>query len=212
MIYKNYYQKYLDYKNITYNQYLKSSHWIKTKEKFRKSIHFNNCCWVCGNKKKLNLHHTTYRRIGREWMNDLIELCSDCHSELHTKVKILGWKLSWAHVELLNTKDKKQTLSVASKDEIEKAERRGKLTTDWKWEKKKKPKKLTRKEKKEAKKKHKRKTCVVCGTKNVPYKKINNYCWNHLPKENRCWAKRQLDRKSCRNPSIPNSNKCLTHT
>ena len=79
----NYLKTYLGKNNITYNKYLKSPHWYSLKIRFRKSSYCKNQCWICGSKQNINIHHKTYRRIGKEWVSDLIELCRTCHKEVH---------------------------------------------------------------------------------------------------------------------------------
>lgn len=65
-----------------YSKYLKSEHWIETREK-RIEID-NHRCYVCGKKSNLNVHHIQYRNLGHEDINnDLVTLCKQCHLMLH---------------------------------------------------------------------------------------------------------------------------------
>ena len=83
----------------SYQDYLRSEHWQNVKRRYWRSK-FKKCCYVCGKKGFLQLHHKTYKRIGKENLWDLILLCSNCHKELHEwykkpKNKKLGlWKLA----------------------------------------------------------------------------------------------------------------------
>lgn len=76
-----------------YQEYLNSEHWRLLRDRFFKSKYFRSkticggiegkciCCKVPG--KSLELHHLTYRRLGRERIWDLIPLCRDCHQRTH---------------------------------------------------------------------------------------------------------------------------------
>ena len=180
MKFKNNYQKYLEREKITYKQYLESSHWQKKKEEFKNSKYYKGYCWVCGDKKNLHLHHKTYEKIGREMLCDFLELCPDCHNQLHLGIKNYGWPLLRAHEFLLEKKEEEQILP-PTEDEVEAAERRGKLSSNWKW---KRPKKLTPRQKKkqrviEKREARKRRKCVVCGRWTGKYNKtegLGKYC------------------------------------
>ena len=41
-------------------------------------------CRKCG-KPGYIVHHKTYKRVGHEWMRDLITLCPACHKGVHEK-------------------------------------------------------------------------------------------------------------------------------
>lgn len=70
----------------TYNDYLQSDQWRKTREK-RLQID-GRVCAVCGSGKDLNVHHISYRNIGNEDIeNELITLCHPCHAMLH-RIKV----------------------------------------------------------------------------------------------------------------------------
>jgi hypothetical protein len=40
-------------------------------------------CQRCGARGPLDVHHLTYRRLGRERPGDLVAVCERCHSALH---------------------------------------------------------------------------------------------------------------------------------
>lgn len=63
---------------MNYKEYLKSDHWIKTKRLLKK-----NNCQICGFSKLLDLHHITYKNVGREQEKDLLTLCRFCHYTSH---------------------------------------------------------------------------------------------------------------------------------
>ncbi len=75
--------KYLQENNISYREYLQSEHWQELKARFRQSKLCKHRCYVCGGAEHINIHHKSYKRIGRERLNDLIELCQDCHYLTH---------------------------------------------------------------------------------------------------------------------------------
>jgi hypothetical protein len=59
---------------------LKSEHWLDIKRRYRASG-LPQACW-CG-ETKVDLHHVTYKRIGRENLTDLRPLCRKHHDEIH---------------------------------------------------------------------------------------------------------------------------------
>lgn len=67
-----------------YYEYLASEHWIRFREKiFAKR---GPQCEECGTVKgRLDLHHLTYERRGRELPQDVKILCSACHENQHAK-------------------------------------------------------------------------------------------------------------------------------
>jgi len=82
--------------NEEYQRYLQSPEWqdkrlqVLQRDKYR--------CVDCGARKRLEVHHTSYARIFKEDLDDLITLCRACHEEEHTtkpivvKVKVLPYK------------------------------------------------------------------------------------------------------------------------
>jgi uncharacterized C2H2 Zn-finger protein len=76
--------------NATYEEYLKSERWRHLRlAKLRTGEWdgYGNCkCPRCGLyvwQSKMHVHHTTYARIFREQLSDLILLCEGCHSVEH---------------------------------------------------------------------------------------------------------------------------------
>lgn len=76
----------LGYKS--YRAYLGSNHWKALRKRYRASSEPQEC--ICGerDRKKLQLHHKTYDRIGEEALSDLTPLCVPCHKMIHT----LDWR------------------------------------------------------------------------------------------------------------------------
>jgi len=83
----------------TYNEYLKSKHWLKKKIKYfqsykKRTKNKKKQCECCGKKSTVQLHHKTYDRIGKEKLTDLMYACKKCHEEIHEVVKFRvnkGW-------------------------------------------------------------------------------------------------------------------------
>ena len=72
----------------TYGEFLQSEYWKKTRLKAMKRDNFK--CTVCGSAGKLEVHHTTYKHCGLEYlhMNDLLTLCISCHTMAHKYMDI----------------------------------------------------------------------------------------------------------------------------
>lgn len=70
--------------NPKYIEYLKSEKWKK--KRFMAFTHYGKKCDKCGATKRLDVHHLTYARFGKELLSDLQILCRTCHDEVH-KIK-----------------------------------------------------------------------------------------------------------------------------
>lgn len=64
----------------TYAAYLRSPAWRDVRDRYKTSDLPQVC--MCGS-EQWQLHHTTYERVGRELLDDLIPLCVDCHAAAH---------------------------------------------------------------------------------------------------------------------------------
>jgi hypothetical protein len=64
-----------------YGEYLKTEIWRK-RAGFARS-RAGDRCWTCNIEDTLEIHHRTYERVGRESPDDLIALCSPCHTAVH---------------------------------------------------------------------------------------------------------------------------------
>ena len=64
-----------------YERYLRSSHWARVRSDAFEF--YGRECSSCGSTKRLDVHHKTYERKGKERISDLQILCHTCHSELH---------------------------------------------------------------------------------------------------------------------------------
>ena len=72
-------------RHISYKSYLNSSHWKEKRKEFKKC--YIRACVICGTNENIELHHITYKNIGKERLSDLCFLCRDCHESVHNKTK-----------------------------------------------------------------------------------------------------------------------------
>ena len=70
---------------MQYLEYINSIEWKELSSDIKRSRHYR--CEACGSIKRLQCHHVTYNRLGREKRSDLFVLCRDCHSKYHAKYK-----------------------------------------------------------------------------------------------------------------------------
>lgn len=74
---------------MKYKEFIKSKYWSEYKKVARQI--FNNECWFCGSKEKLNLHHTKYfkttlgksNKIPKNNFRWLLLICENCHKKIH---------------------------------------------------------------------------------------------------------------------------------
>jgi len=78
-----------------YKDYQSSSHWKQLRAKIKPKR-----CYACGKQKRLQLHHMTYERLGKELNADLCFLCDRCHKAVHHAYMDLFAKKPW-NVNLL---------------------------------------------------------------------------------------------------------------
>jgi len=74
-------QKADDLQNMTYSDYLQSQEWQETRSGALKRANYR--CQLCNRSGRLNVHHRTYERRGREYASDLTVLCEECHAKHH---------------------------------------------------------------------------------------------------------------------------------
>ena len=65
----------------TYQEYLKSDHWKDIKSRWVVSGRLCECA-VCA-EKKYELHHKSYKRLGKETLGSLMPLCRTHHKLVH---------------------------------------------------------------------------------------------------------------------------------
>lgn len=66
-----------------YKAYIKSPAWFA----FRKAIVElrGYKCQLCQSIKDIDLHHMTYKRLGKEDLRDVLLVCRTCHTFIHTE-------------------------------------------------------------------------------------------------------------------------------
>ena len=71
-------------KNMPYADYLKTSHWNRTRKKALQRSGYK--CQLCSQKGRMSVHHNNYSNRGEEKDNDLVVLCDHCHAKFHDKL------------------------------------------------------------------------------------------------------------------------------
>ena len=67
----------------SYAEYLGSPHWQAVRNQYRASK-LPQTCVVCHD-QNVDLHHRTYKRLGRERLTDLVTLCRSHHEAIHDR-------------------------------------------------------------------------------------------------------------------------------
>lgn len=73
-------------KGMPYKDYLKTDAWAYTRK--RAIARAQGRCQVCNGDSRLNVHHRTYKNLGRERRADVIVLCRECHALFHRERRI----------------------------------------------------------------------------------------------------------------------------
>lgn len=68
-------------KVVDYDDYLDSEEWAKKRTYLLKKVGYK--CQNCSSRRNLQVHHLTYKRVGRERTTDLQVLCRNCHEIEH---------------------------------------------------------------------------------------------------------------------------------
>ncbi len=83
---------------VAYHDYMTGLAWARRRRAWRAgwlAAHDNEpVCQICAEPWTLtrgDLHHRSYRRLGRETDRDLIPLCRRCHSALHVLLETPQW-------------------------------------------------------------------------------------------------------------------------
>ncbi len=77
-----------------YTKYIQSEVWRRKRRKYFTSKMYKTyptgkkagkfVCYCCGSEERLDLHHRTYKRLGKERIAvDLVPVCKGCHSNIH---------------------------------------------------------------------------------------------------------------------------------
>lgn len=65
-----------------YQEYIHSDAWQRRRKRAIKRA--GGKCQRCGSEQRLEVHHLTYARLGKEPPADLMVLCHACHQAEHT--------------------------------------------------------------------------------------------------------------------------------
>jgi hypothetical protein len=68
-------------KEMPYDEYLQTDEWKRLADYTKTK--YGAACALDSSHPAEHAHHRTYERRGREWGNDLIPLCADCHAKFH---------------------------------------------------------------------------------------------------------------------------------
>ena len=87
----------------SYNDYLRSPAWRDVKRRYREA--YPMIC-MCGS-TKVEIHHKTYDRVGKEDLDDLVALCRDCHEQAHLleAAGVIGLDLNGFYYDLQRALD-----------------------------------------------------------------------------------------------------------
>lgn len=71
---------------MDYRDYLKTPHWQQVQQ--AALARAKHRCQVCDGRDRLEVHHRTYVRRGREQPEDVTVLCHGCHETFHKQRKL----------------------------------------------------------------------------------------------------------------------------
>jgi phage terminase large subunit GpA-like protein len=66
---------------IGYSNYLQTEHWKRFRDSIIKERKKCQCCGIVAD--IMNVHHISYRNVGKEKKSDVALLCPDCHTYIH---------------------------------------------------------------------------------------------------------------------------------
>ena len=67
----------------SYSKYRKSRNWRGKRRTIMKRAGYK--CRKCKTRRATQVHHETYKRVGRERLSDLTAVCGCCHKRIHRK-------------------------------------------------------------------------------------------------------------------------------
>lgn len=76
------YQRQLEQRRRWYGDYLLSPVWRAKRALILKRA--NGICEGCLQRKATQVHHTTYAHIGEEFLFELVAICDECHTRMHS--------------------------------------------------------------------------------------------------------------------------------
>jgi len=101
---------------INYYEYIRSEQWQRVRRKFYSSKMYKHFlgeskwnCYCCGRGDvSLDLHHRTYKRLGKEKIsNDLVPVCRSCHKEIHDLIDHKDVNV-WGATKMIKRKKQKE--------------------------------------------------------------------------------------------------------
>ena len=78
--------------SIAYIRYINSPQWKRRRLRALKLAGYR--CQVCHSPNNLEVHHSTYIRLGHEADSDLIVLCRGCHKVVTWWIRFKRW-MKW---------------------------------------------------------------------------------------------------------------------
>lgn len=106
----------------SYAAYLRSPHWQQVRRAYWAGAGPSPHCAVCERTDALQLHHRTYRRLGRERLDDLVLLCADHHRAVHQAVRGVRTKLDARAAAVAGTMSYQRAIHLAGTIEAERAQ------------------------------------------------------------------------------------------
>lgn len=77
-------------RSLLYAVYLRSPLWRL--RRWMWIVRAGGRCQRCHSRRRLTIHHRTYRRLGHERRADVTVLCWDCHRRHHSPHPTSGWR------------------------------------------------------------------------------------------------------------------------
>lgn len=95
-----------------YNEYLKSDHWRLLRHSV---LSQRSSCERCKNRPPTQVHHLEYKNLFDVTSNDLVALCSDCHTRIHMALDFGVLKDATNKQAALELSNDQITLALSSK-------------------------------------------------------------------------------------------------
>jgi len=76
--------------SLLYAVYLRTPLWRLRRRIW--AVRAGGCCQRCRSRRRLTIHHRTYRRLGHERRSDVTVLCWHCHRRQHDRHRRRLWR------------------------------------------------------------------------------------------------------------------------
>lgn len=73
--------------SLEYRTYITSDAWRRNRARLAALADAGGHCRLCHADGSLEVHHSTYERLGREKRGDLIALCRECHRDVTSSLR-----------------------------------------------------------------------------------------------------------------------------